>query len=365
VQYHGFDDGSAPGGRSGPMQRLRVAQAVTLSSEVHKAPMSATAGRPSRPLLLVGIPRSGTTWTMQVLGADPNLQPVSEPDNEGLSAPAIWGKKAVGRFPALQPGDDDQRYHGLWSWILEGAPRRRRLRFAAWILGHVQGPGRTRFLQGRRVPLMTIAGALARHPGHGTESELRNQRLLVKSVHAPLTIEWLAEEFEFDVLVLLRHPGNVLSSWLTLDLNDQFSRLEENPAVRARFLNPWRVAPPGPDPLERMIFSIGVLSTALEAAASRNPHWHVRTHEQLCSDPGSEFKKLYADLGLKWSEAVEGLLVGNNRPGEGFINRRVAAELPDNWKQRLTPHQVVVMQRVLSQFPLKTWTAGDFQAAGA
>jgi hypothetical protein len=302
---------------------------------------------------------------MQVLGADPNLHPLSEPDNEGLSAPAIWGKKAAGRFPALQPGDHDQRYHGLWSWILVGAPQSLRLRFAAWILGHVQGPGRTRFLQGRRVPLMTIAGAMAHHPSNGTVSELRNQRLLVKSVHAPLALEWLAEEFEFDVLVLLRHPGNVLSSWLALNLNDQFSRLEENPAVRTRLLNPWRVAAPGPDPLERMIFSIGVLSTALEAAASRNPHWLVRTHEQLCSDPGSEFKKLYADLGLKWSEAVEGFLVSNNRPGEGFINQRVAAELPDNWKRRLTSHQVVVMQRVLSQFPLKTWTAEDFHAAGA
>ena len=114
-----------------------------------------------------------------------------------------------------------------------------------------------------------------------------------------------------------------------------------------------------------MIFSIGVLSTALEAAASRNPQWLVRTHEQLCSDPGQEFKKLYADLGLTWSEAVEGFLVGNDRPGEGFLTQRVAAELPDNWKRRLTSHQVAVMRRVLSQFPLSTWTPEDFHATGA
>jgi hypothetical protein len=327
--------------------------------------MSATARSQSRPLLLVGIPRSGTTWTMQVLGADPNLHSLLEPDNEGTSAPAIWGKKAAGRFPALQPGDHDERYRELWSWILQGAPRSPRLRLAAQILRPVQPPGRTRFLQGRRVPLMTIAGAMASHPGNGTSSELRNQRLLVKSVHAPLALEWLAEEFGVDVLVLLRHPGNVLSSWLTLNLNEQFIRLEENPAVRTRLLGSWGVAAPGPDPLERMIFSIGVLSTALEEAVSRNPRWLIRTHEQLCSDPGQEFKRLYADLGLAWSEAVEGFLVGNDRPGEGFLTQRVAAELPDNWKRRLTSHQVAVMQRVLSQFPLRTWTSEDFHASGA
>jgi hypothetical protein len=327
--------------------------------------MSDTPGRHSRPLLLAGIPRSGTTWTMQVLGADPNLDPLLEPDNEGTSAPAIWGKKAVGRFPALQPGDHDQRYRGLWSWIFEGAPRSLRLRLAGQILRPVQPPGRTRFLQGRRVPLMTIAGAIASHPGSGRSSESRHQRLLVKSVHAPLALEWLAEEFEIDVLVLLRHPGNILSSWLALNLNEQFIRLEANPAVRTRLLDRWGVAPPGPDPLERMIFSIGVLSTALEEAASRNPRWLIRTHEQLCSDPAQEFKNLYADLGLTWSETVERFLVGNDRPGEGFLTQRVAAELPDNWKRRLTSHQVDVMQRVLSQFPLRTWTSKDFHATGA
>ena len=166
---------------------------VAASRWGHEAPMNATARTQSRPLLLAGIPRSGTTWTMQVLGADPNLAPLLEPDNEGTSAPAIWGKKAVGRFPALQPGDHDQRYHGLWSWILAGAPRSSRLRVAAQILRPVQPPGRTRFLQGRRVPLMTMAGAIASHPGSGTPSELGNQRLLVKSVHVPLALEWLAD----------------------------------------------------------------------------------------------------------------------------------------------------------------------------
>jgi len=212
---------------------------------------------------------------------------------------------------------------------------------------------------------MTIAGAIASHPGGGTRSELPNQRLLVKSVHAPLALEWLADEFEIDVLVLLRHPGNVLSSWIALNLNEQFIRLEDNPAVRSRFLDSWGVAAPGPDPLERMIFSIGVLSTALEEAASRHPRWRIRTHDQLCSDPAQEFKKLYADLGLTWSEAVEGFLAGNYRPGEGFLTQRVAAELPDNWKRRLTSDQIAVMQRVLSQFPLRNWTSEDFHATGA
>src|SRR6202035_122847 len=52
----------------------------------------------TRPLLLVGMPRSGTTWTMRVLASDPSLLAVMEPDNEVRSAPAIWAKRGSGRF---------------------------------------------------------------------------------------------------------------------------------------------------------------------------------------------------------------------------------------------------------------------------
>src|ERR1700722_13863380 len=85
----------------------------------------------SRPLLLVGAPRSGTTWTMRVLEAARSLAPLMEPDNESRSAPAIWGKRRAGRFPVLSPGDSDAEYRWLWSWILDGAPEGGRLELTA------------------------------------------------------------------------------------------------------------------------------------------------------------------------------------------------------------------------------------------
>ncbi len=57
----------------------------------------------ARPLLLVGTPRSGTTWTMRVLEADPSLLPLMEPDNESRSAPAVWAKRALRSVPGPGP----------------------------------------------------------------------------------------------------------------------------------------------------------------------------------------------------------------------------------------------------------------------
>src|ERR1022692_332767 len=86
------------------------------------------------PILLVGIPRAGTTWSSRVLAAGGSLYPVMEPDNESRSAPALRAKRRAGRFPVLQPGDRDDAFLRLWSWALDGAPQSPRLKAAGKIL---------------------------------------------------------------------------------------------------------------------------------------------------------------------------------------------------------------------------------------
>jgi hypothetical protein len=206
---------------------------------------------------------------------------------------------------------------------------------------------------------MSLAGNLGRHPPNGGDHRPDGRRLLVKTVHAPLSIEWMASEFDIDVAVVLRHPGSILASWIALDFIDQYVDFEVRPAIR-KLVASWGVPLPGPDRLERTIWRIGVLTTALERAVANHPKWLVRTHEQLCGDPRSEFRRLYADLGLTWNAEAEGHLADNDRAGKGFRTQRVAAELPDDWKRRLAPDQITVMQRVLAQFPLTTWTTDDF-----
>jgi hypothetical protein len=310
-------------------------------------------------LLLVGMPRSGTTWSMRVLDADPSLYSVMEPDNEVRSAPAIWAKRRTGRFPVLQPGDRNDEYRWLWSWVMDGAPTSSRLEATRQLLRAVRPGEARRFYQGRWAPLLRLAGVVGSRPSHRPVAELADRRLLVKTVYLPLAVEWVAAEFDVQVLVLRRHPGNVLASWISLDLNDRHVRLDEHPSIR-RQVEAGSLPPPGSEPLERLVWQIGVLNLGLEAASARHPEWVVRTHEELCLDPSVEFRRLYGELGLTWSETAESYLVRNNRPGEGFPTQRVASDQPEAWKSRLTAEQIDVLQRVLSRFPLSTWSEQDF-----
>lgn len=317
----------------------------------------AVATPPRRPIVLAGLPRSGSTWTKEVLECDPSLVTLMEPDSEGHRGSAIWAKRRLGRFPALAPGDDGSRYRLLWSWILEGAPEGTRLRLADRILNATQPREKNGYLRGER-SFKVSASALLGWQWRPVRPHHQTGRLLIKTVHAPLSLEWLAAEFDIEVVLVMRHPGSILASWLDLDFVDRYVAFETRPEIR-RLAASWDVPLPGPDPLEGTVWRIGLLTTALEKALVRHPSWLVRTHEQLCADPAAEFRQLFADLDLTWTTEAATHLQENDREGKGFRTQRRAADLPDNWKHRLDGYQKETLWRVLSLFPRSRWSAGD------
>ncbi len=312
---------------------------------------------PTRPILIVGLPRSGTTWTLRALSAGPGTRAIGEPDNEDKFPESIYAKHSLGRYPVLRPGESSSRYEKLWAWILEGAEEDGRAQLAR----HLLGPGAVnRIHEGRPDPVTWLAGLVARNP-RSHPAPTGGPRLVVKSIHAQLCAEWLADAFGVEVLVLRRHPGNVLASWLEVNLKDsRNSTLETRPEIRTRYLERWGVPLPGPDPIERISWRIGLLTAVLEEATARHPEWHVRSHEELCTDPPAEFQKLYAELGLEWGDPSARFLDEHNTPGTGFVVKRVASELSDSWRRRLDDDQVATLRRVLAWFPISNWTDRDF-----
>lgn len=311
---------------------------------------------PPRPIVIAGLPRSGTTWTMRALGSMPGSVRIPEPDNEDKYPPAIHAKHKLGRYPCLVPGQQARAYRKLWAWILSGTAEHWRSLQARRVLG----PGAAdRIFEGRMDVTTWAAATLSRNPRPGPGA---SGPVVVKSIHAQLSLEWIAEEFDITPLVLLRHPANVLASWMEVQLKDgRNSTLEMRPEVRTRYADRWQVPPPGDDPIEKMSWRIGLLIAALEEALVRHPEWHVRTHEQLCTDSVATFRTLFADLGLEWGDASEKFLIDNDTPGEGFETRRVAAEQSGSWQRRLDDAQLATLRRTLSRFPIATWSEADFE----
>src|SRR5687767_14691151 len=138
----------------------------------------------SRPVLIAGLPRSGTTWTGRVLGAT-GATYVHEPDNH-LVLPEAWAAKdGLGPFPAILPGAHAPAYEQLFECAFAGGGRPS-LRYSSARLVHRAAP------RAGRGALLWLTGTLA-----GARAELRDApgQVVVKSVFCARSLEWLAQRF--------------------------------------------------------------------------------------------------------------------------------------------------------------------------
>lgn len=291
---------------------------------------------------------------------------LNEPDNE-YELFALRAKRRLGSVPVLAPGDEAPRYETLWrnafGMVDRSAVRRTGRRIRTRVIDSLdvadEGLAVAKSRTVHRSPALKIAETIAvpRHPQEPYE------HVIVKSVHCLLSLEWVVARFHPATLVVLRHPLNVIGSWMDLGVKARDQRLDSNPKVVETFAIGWGVSLPGAaaSDVERAAWHYGLYATALQDACDRHPEWLTVQHEDLCAAPEDGFRSIADALGLRWTEATSAWLAESDRPGEGFATQRVASEQPERWRSRLDDVQVGQIRAVLEKFPLRGWPNGSVE----
>jgi len=309
-------------------------------------------------VLILGVPRSGTTWSGRALGATEGTAYVNEPD--GFVDPyAFRIMLAHGEHPAIAPGTPAPDYERLWRGAFEGGRPANTARDRAARFLYARTPVEARRaarashdLPPRLRAVRRLATPLVAAPGA--------RHVVVKTVLACLSAEWLAQHAaDARVVYVERHAYNVLSSWRDLGFvrdGREYGR------VAAWAEDRWGVARPddaGPH-LALQAFFYGVLTAALRETAAAHPEWVRTTHEHLCVDSGARFAELATALGLEWGPRAAAFVTesdltdtaeaatATDRP---FRTRRATAEQPDRWRERLSVEERSIIDTTLATFP--------------
>jgi Sulfotransferase family len=325
-------------------------------------PVDSSAVMPERdassapnPILVLGAPRSGTTWVSKVLTVGYRAALINEPDSEHQDPFAFKAKLELGRYPVLASEDRAPAdYVTLWRRAFDGFRQRTDIRTygARRLIGRARRSGALAKAQCARIdPSMTlrIAATLARPPAVATEPK----RLVIKSVHACFAAEWLAAQAPVTIVVVTRNPLNVISSWLDLGYGD--CRLARSPDVLETFgdvLN-LREPPPTASQLTLVTWEIGLMLSALRLGLMRHARWVEVSHEDLCLNLPGRFEQLFQQLAIPWSAAVERSLREFDRPGnDPWQTYRIARLQPDRWRKTLSDSQLAEVTEVLAGFSL-------------
>ena len=314
-----------------------------------------TRANASDRILIAGTARSGTTWATRVLSRAEGATMMNEPDNvlaDTVNHPSFVGT-GFRSYPILAPGDRSPHYEALWEMAFAGRVPMRRgpLPRVARVVLHT--PRRV-----RDPMLSAVAKVMARTPGTA-------KHVVVKSVMPHFDLEWLAERFHPQIVMMQRNPLNVISSWVKLKVHGYDLHYRDD--IRERFVEPLGVEPPPASGSQLALTAgwVGLLTTVLADVRRRHPDWILVTHEDLCDDAITQFKALFNQLGLTWTEEAEKFLTekGYNHPtfrrtdwtGEHLDPAAVTKAQARRWEGRLSEREVDEIMTVLNAFPGRGW----------
>jgi hypothetical protein len=259
-------------------------------------------------VLVLSLPRSGSSWIAGVLGNATTALYLREPLTQSRE-PVGGGQETVFAIDDAHP--PQPAYARAARYAFAGFPR-----FP------------------RTIVLAPRQWALHRRS---------RSRLVVKEVN-PFACEWLVAEFGPRVILLVRHPAAIAESyrrqgWVRDD-GDSWHRLGD-----------------------RFGRALGAALTSLQGHGD----YRVAAYEALCADPLGGFPLLFQFAGLPWSERDADFVrrsarVSPESSGEGLQRR--SRELIDGWRSQLPAALLAELERGYRAHDLPWYrSAADWKAA--
>ena len=288
-----------------------------------------------RCVIVVGFPRSGTSWLAKCLSFAPGFTYYREPDNFDRV------REAERRFVNLYltAEFDDPAYRRLMTRACAGG--------VATAFTMQEDPG----------PLLAPFGRRGRALGELFPFLfLRKRHVLLKLVFANLNLAWLSANLPHARQVcVLRHPCGQFASWKRLGWEPAPAALLDNPRLVADHLHPFA-------DLIRSAESFWERAGALWAATVHVIHRqtqadhgrHIVAYEWLCGDPAARYEELYGLLGMSWDARTQRRVRETDAAGDNrtySLNRPTALQV-DRWKQQVSSEEIEACRRFVEPFGL-------------
>jgi len=281
----------------------------------------ASAPDEQAPLLVTGLPRSGSSWVGQVLCRAPGVRYRYESLNPHW-VPALRGRPGHFRYLAPdRPGPKAVRRAG------------------------------DRALAGRQSPKQLLR---ALYRGYGRAALRRRGRLVLKDPTACLLAGWLQARHGGEVLVLVRHPCGFASSIQRLGWPIRLRRLLDQDDLVRDHLEPY--LPVLEQSIDDPWAALGAFWAAVHRVlrAQAGDGWHFVRYETLCLAPTEAFGTLARNLGLDLAPSATAR-TGPHRedPGSTAKDSRRMASI---WHDRMSRDAQEAVMGPVEALGLKDWS---------
>ena len=264
----------------------------------------------TRPILVTGIHRSGTTWLGRMLEQAPGLRYLYEPFNDEIDA-SLYGRVMPTSFTYVCKENEEEYF--------------------AFVKSVLRGSWKTQ-----------------------VKSVIQPKRVVWKDPHAFFSAPWMHETFDMNVVVIIRHPAAFILSIIDKNWPYDFNNLLQQPLLMKNELVDYSEAihslasAEEDDIIAQGCLLWNIIYERAQAYQAQYPNWSFIKHEEIASDPGPGFEQLFQNLALPFPNEVRNRILEYSAPGQsisadqskGNTLKRDSKALTQKWKKRLSQEDV-------------------------
>ncbi len=180
------------------------------------------------------------------------------------------------------------------------------------------------------------------------------ETILIKDVHASMMLEWFEANYNAKIITITRNPLNLAASWFKVWVNsmpnDRQEILLEKPIqnilkqqnLMDKYYRPYEDVIKEARGFWEQISVFWGIVYKLELEQAKLHNRIVIRHEDICQRPEGEFKELFNNLDLTWTEKTDKTLneTISSHSGNPYKPYRNTSNEVDKWKKSLEDWQV-------------------------
>jgi hypothetical protein len=291
-------------------------------------------------ILVTGSHRSGSTWTGRVLAKAKEIVYIQEPFN--LSK-------------------NKERKTPLKYWfelVSDQDPKERQVQFKNYLDQELCNTWQSYLKSTLNAKGIKSAYQIAR----SYRQRFLTKRKLVKDPVALFSAEWISDNYDMDVLILIRHPAAFADSLRRAGWSHNFAHFSEQGKPMQDAIAPFRediqkfMESPErqEDLIEHAVLLWNIIYTRVAAYKKMRKDWLFVKHEDLSMNPLNEFQKIFDAFQIPFNGEVKQFLQHTTQAKEASKIKRNSRENVQKWKDNLTSKEIDriynATQSVSSQF---------------
>lgn len=307
--------------------------------------------RSSKPILVTGSHRSGTTWVGQMISAAPHVAYIHEPFN-----------------PKVNVGMRPNPFKNWFEYICDENSED-----YAQVIDEIISFKHPLSINRNFIETKKIKNAIRviRNQGLYLMHKIHRDRPLIKDPIAFFSAEWLYKKYNMDVLVLLRHPAAFCSSLKIMNWEFDFNNFLKQPLLMERYLYPFEkeireFAKNKKNVIEKGILQWNCFYSAIRIYREKYPDWLFIKHEDLSNDPINQFESIYKKFDVEFTQEAKRIIhesSGAHNPVEqqkGYEYTRDSKKNIKSWKTRLTQKEISQIREETSEVAGSFYTDAEW-----